>query len=193
MRFSWTWVPRGHATAGGLVAVAFLACGGSTASVGTTPDASLAPEGGTGDATTMTDAGLDDGPLQAEGGSDAARVTDAATKCADLGTRAMCVACCDARTPAGSSAFGVALNACACQADLCGPFDAGAPSDGGVGTGACTAECKNGGKAGGSCTSCRDETLVEDGGACYPSVKSACEHDPACVAYVACLETCPAK
>jgi hypothetical protein len=135
------------------------------------------------------DAGEPDAPAE----QDAEEGKDGAAKCSSFATRAACLACCTARAPGGAMTLDTAVNACTCQPDLCGPLDAGHASDGGLETGACTDECKAGGKVGDVCTACRDLTLAVDGGVCYSPVKAACEQNPGCVTYVECTDTCPAK
>jgi hypothetical protein len=175
--------------------VALGACSGKTTTLESPADGGGSSESST-DGTTpgpdvqapSTDAGEPDAA-----GEDAEDRRDGAAKCSSFATRAVCVECCAARSPAGVMTLNAAINGCACQPDLCGPLDAGHASDGGLGTGACADECKNGGKVGDPCTECRDVTLATDGGVCYSSVKAACEQAPACVTYVECMDTCPAK
>jgi hypothetical protein len=180
--------------------------------------------------------GAVDGTVVSEAGSDAAMGVDssvsepdvgtggddAATSCAQAGTRADCVKCCDMDYPDGAAVYEQDIDECSCAADLCGPLqgaldggggeggqvadggeagvaeagvaEAGAPeSEGGLGTGACAMTCSGGKAADPACATCRDETLKADGGACYASLKSSCGGDPSCKVYARCLASCPKK
>ncbi len=214
MRRFWCGLAVAAASAG---ALGLFACsGGSPASV--TPPAEGGTDAGS-DATTMMDVVTVDStmgnPDTSQGGDtsvpnmgDTAPPPDAPTGCAASATRAQCVKCCAMDDPDGSATYVEDINACACTPSLCGPVDdagvedagldvsadggdeGGSTSDGGLGTGACSVAC--GGKmADPACSVCRAETLKVDGGACYATVRSACEGDPGCKGYLKCVASCP--
>ena len=119
---------------------------------------------------------------------------DGGSACSSTGTNADCEKCCAMQEPDGGAAYLGALNACACAPTLCGSEPGDGGGDGGSGEGACVAECASGTETKDpACNACRTHTLAPDGGACYAQVKSACEGDPACQAYVECASSCPAK
>src|SRR5579862_5834181 len=100
-----------------ITAFSFAACGGTSANVTPSSDG-----GRGGDGSSLGDGapgeGLGDGASEAADTGDGAGPEDggaeAAAKCKDLPTRAMCAACCDVDVPKGSAAFAKDVLTCAC-------------------------------------------------------------------------------
>ena len=188
-----------------LAAAPLAGCGGSSTGITSGPDASLgandgggAPDGSLPDGATGEDgeAPSEDGstPGDAGGGGDAG---DAAT-CDTQATKAACVACCDTTFAGGLGVFDVAVEECACAADLCGPTDAGsddAGDAGDLGVGACASTCGTTTTPKATCEKCILDTLgtTADPGPCRATVTSACASSDPCKRYVACTDGCPAK
>ncbi len=116
-------------------------CGGSTASVPPSPDASSggnvdgggsSPDGGgtSGEGGPLADSG--GGADGADSSAEADSGPLDAGACNEMATRKDCVACCDVRYATGLTAFDTAVEECACGASLCGPLDdGGVPGDSG--------------------------------------------------------------
>jgi hypothetical protein len=171
---------------------ALAACGGDNATVNGNGNG----DGGNGDGTiggddgssgdTGTDTASDTGGNDGGGGGDGGA-------CDEAGTRKQCNTCCDQQHPQGARVLENALIACACKPAVCGPNDGGTANDAGFGGGACAAQCKSA-DAGKSqaCDICANRALgsQQNPGPCFSDVATACQQSPACVNYVACLDTC---
>jgi hypothetical protein len=189
-----------------LTAGLLTGCGGSSSSLGPGADASVSPtgDGGGQDAGVVPESGAGDGGGSSDdastpedgGGTDAAD----AGSCDSLATRADCVACCDNTYAAGYSAFGVAIEECACEPDVCGPIDGGAPDAGAgadageFGEGLCVGTCGTTTPPKGDCEKCMLDSLgtTASPGPCHAAV-TACESSVSCKRYLACTASCPAK
>jgi hypothetical protein len=190
--------------------VALAHCGGSNATnVGGGDDAGDASLDGaaTGDATASDGAGSDG----STSGDDGSTLADTATgddgadgdgsACgSNGGTRAACVTCCTTAHPQGAESLASDELACACTPEDCGSLEGGPATPdagtGGLGTGACSAECAMPGhNPGATCDVClrRSVGSMTAHGPCYTQVSAACEADDACKAYAACELTCPAN
>ncbi|MGO8992209.1 MAG: hypothetical protein ACLQVI_02695 [Polyangiaceae bacterium] len=176
-------------------------CGGSSTGVTSGPDASVSPSDGGGssdgsvsEASPDEDSGSTTPPDDGGSGADAAD----AGSCDTLATRAACVDCCDTTFAGGLGVFDVAVEECACAANLCGPTDGGSDDggDGGdLGVGACSGTCGTTTTPKATCEKCVLDTLgtAADPGPCRATVTSACASSTPCKRYVACTDGCPAK
>jgi hypothetical protein len=191
-----------------LSTVLLAGCGGSSlAGISSTTDASVSPSDGGGgtpaddgsfpDTSTGDDGGS---PTEASVSDDGGAGADAADagSCDSLATRAACVTCCDTTFAGGLSAFDVAVEECACQADLCGPRDGGSDAGtdaGDFGAGACTGTCGTTTAPKADCEKCILDALgtAADPGPCRSTVVTACASSVPCKRYVACTDGCPAK
>jgi hypothetical protein len=123
--------------------------------------------------STAQDAGVDAAP-----GDAAVDVGDAGTapdvvitdpQCVEAGTS--CQACCSTVHPDASGIFDTMMAACSC-------------GDGGKCEGSCASSFCAGQASSKTCDSCISKQ-------CYPDAKNACNGDPGCKAWLACLVPCP--
>src|SRR5678815_2282156 len=117
------------------------------------------------DATAASDAALDTAPT-GDAGADVV-VTD--PQCVEAG--AGCQTCCSTVHPDASGIFDTMMAACSC-------------GDGGTCQTACAASFCSGQTSTKNCDTCISKQ-------CYPDAKKACNADPACAAWLACLVPCP--
>jgi hypothetical protein len=187
----------------GLAALSLAGCGGTSTGV-TGPDASVGSNdgGGTSDGSVSEASPGDDGGSTNDASSpdDGASGADGgdAGSCDTLATRAACVACCDTTFAGGLGAFDVAVEECACAANLCGPTDGGsddAGDAGDLGVGACSGTCGTTTTPKATCEKCILDSLgtAADPGPCRATVTSACASSTPCKRYVACTDGCPVK
>ncbi len=123
--------------------------------------------------STTQDAGVDGSSSDAS--SDVVTTTDAGdagpvdTECLDAGTA--CSACCATIHPDASMIFDNAMASCTCG-----------------NTAACNTACATSVCANQNATKGCDQCISTK---CYPNAKTACNADPYCKAWLACLVPCP--
>ena len=123
--------------------------------------------------SSTQDAGVDAAPSDAAvadvGDAGAADVVVTDPQCVEAG--AGCQACCSTVHPDASGIFDTMMAACSC-------------GDGGTCAGQCASTLCSGQASSKTCDSCISKQ-------CYPDAKNACNGDPACKAWLACLVPCP--
>lgn len=125
---------------------------------------------GSSSATDAVDATASDAASDAASSNDAGSdvvITD--PQCAEAG--AACQTCCSTVHPDASGIFDTMMAACSC-------------GDGGTCQGSCASTLCAGQASNKTCDTCVSKQ-------CYPNAKTACNADPACKAWLACLVPCP--
>jgi hypothetical protein len=116
------------------------------------------------------DAGVDgssnDGSTDAASDAPLADAGPVDNECLEAGTA--CSACCATNHPDASGIFDNSMGTCACST--------------------CNAACATSFCASKTSTKSCDQCLTQK---CYPAAKTACNADPACAAWLACLVPCP--